>query len=119
MFERIVSPAALLLWLLVGAAFASIWYALTAAWPPIWARVLGGMVLFALVFPLEAALARRHQRRTRPVTRHRRAQPASTPLAQPANPLTTTPVKEKHERDDRPYPSAALGGRRPAPRPWL
>lgn len=71
MFEKFVSPAALLLWLLAGAAFAAIWYAVTATWPPIWARLIGGMVAFALVVPLEAALARRQQRRTRPATRHR------------------------------------------------
>ncbi|MGW2725647.1 hypothetical protein [Streptomyces sp. NPDC001492] len=72
MFERIVSPAALLLWLAVGAAFASIWFAITTTWPPIWARMLGGLLLFALVFPLEAALARRHRRRTNSATRHRK-----------------------------------------------
>lgn len=78
MFERTVSPAALLLWLCAGAAFAAIWYAITTTWPPIWARVLGGMVLFALVFPLEAALARRHRRRITPVTRHRKTPTGGT-----------------------------------------
>ncbi|NUS82716.1 MAG: hypothetical protein HOY75_08180 [Streptomyces sp.] len=71
MFEKFVSPAALLLWLLAGAGFAALWYGLTATWPPIWARLAGGMVLFALVVPLEAALARRQHRRTHPATRHR------------------------------------------------
>lgn len=72
MFERIVSPAALVIWLVTGAAFAAIWFAVTASWPPIWARMVGGMVLFTAVAPLEAALARRHRRRTHPATRHRK-----------------------------------------------
>ncbi|MEU5322947.1 hypothetical protein AB0G67_40285 [Streptomyces sp. NPDC021056] len=70
-FERFISAAMLVFWLLAGIAFASAWYAITDAWPPIWARLAGGLALFALVMPLEAALARRHQRRTRPATRHR------------------------------------------------
>lgn len=72
LYDPLVSPAALLIWLCFGSAFAAVWFALTEGWPPIWARLVGGMVLFAVVIPLEAALARRHHRRRRGGVTHRK-----------------------------------------------
>lgn len=73
LYDPFLSPAALLIWLFFGAAFAVVWFALTEGWPPIWARLVGGMVLFSVVLPLEAALARRYRRRRRGGVSHRRA----------------------------------------------
>lgn len=73
LYEPFISAAALLMWFAAGIAFAAVWYAATASWPPIWARLVGGMALFGIVMPLEAALARRHHRRTRVSASHRKS----------------------------------------------
>lgn len=72
LYEPFLSPAFLLLWFAGGVVFAAIWQAATASWPPAWARLVGALVLFAIVVPLDAALARRHHRRRYPTTRHRK-----------------------------------------------
>ncbi|MFF1916156.1 hypothetical protein ACFVYE_32135 [Streptomyces sp. NPDC058239] len=66
MFRREFSLAMFFIWFLTGALFAGIWYLTTGQWPPLWARLAGVAVLFPVLMPFEAALARlsaRQQRR--------------------------------------------------------
>ena len=65
MFRREFSLAMLFIWLLAGALFGGIWFVASGQWPPMWARLAGGAVLFPVLVPFEAALARRSVRRTR------------------------------------------------------
>jgi membrane protein implicated in regulation of membrane protease activity len=71
-FDRDISFALILIWFLAGSAVAAIWYAVTGVWPPVWARCVAGVILFPILMPLEAALARRYRRRKQRHIRHRK-----------------------------------------------
>lgn len=75
-YERVFSLSLMLIWFTAGLAFFAIWYAVTGDfYPPMWVRFVVVAVLFPVLIPLEAALARRHERRRRgqAVSRHRKA----------------------------------------------
>ncbi|MFF1574829.1 hypothetical protein ACFVWR_18980, partial [Leifsonia sp. NPDC058292] len=66
LYERFVSLSMILLWFTAGLAFLAVWYAVTGdLYPPLWVRIVVAALLFPALIPLEAALARRHERRKR------------------------------------------------------
>ncbi|MFF1358688.1 hypothetical protein [Streptomyces sp. NPDC058297] len=76
MYERVFSLSMVLMWFTAGLAFFAIWHAVTGEfYPPLWLRLLVPTLLFPVLMPLEAGLARRHERRTRGLDepRHRKA----------------------------------------------
>lgn len=74
LYERTFSLALILMWFTAGLAFFAIWYAVTGDfYPPLLLRLLVCAALYPVLMPLEAALARRHARRTSTTTSHRKA----------------------------------------------
>ncbi|WP_331728769.1 hypothetical protein OG693_39325 (plasmid) [Streptomyces sp. NBC_01259] len=63
MFRPQFSTALIVMWFAAGAVFGGIWYLATGHLPPLWARIAAPIVLFPVLTPLEAALARRDKRR--------------------------------------------------------
>lgn len=71
MYDRMFSPALMLIWLGNGIAFGVAWYALFG-YPNAWVRWSGLFVLFFASIPLEAAMERRHRHRIARQDRSRR-----------------------------------------------
>lgn len=72
MFTPIFSFGFIFLWgVLFGGYIGTTWWT-TGQYPSSLYRALIGVLAAVAAYCLEAALARRHQRRTRPVTRHRK-----------------------------------------------
>ncbi|MFI6653228.1 hypothetical protein ACIBI8_37265 [Streptomyces sp. NPDC050529] len=63
MFRPQFSTALIVMWIAAWTVFGSIWHLATGHTPPLWAHIAVTVVLFPILTPLEAALARRNRRR--------------------------------------------------------